>query len=101
MSKTTPSIIEANTPTQNPPHKMTYEEYLAWADEDTRAEWVNGEVIVGMPPKHPHQTLVEFLDRLLGLFITIRDLGQLRIAPFELKIRPEGNSIESNKELRP
>jgi hypothetical protein len=25
---------------------MTYEEFLAWADEDTRAEWVDGEVVV-------------------------------------------------------
>src|SRR5947209_3781635 len=25
--------------------RMTYEEFLAWADEDTRAEWVNGEVV--------------------------------------------------------
>jgi hypothetical protein len=28
------------------PLKMTYEEFLAWADEDTRAEWENGEVII-------------------------------------------------------
>jgi Putative restriction endonuclease len=26
-----------------PPGKMTYEEFLAWADEDTWAEWVNGD----------------------------------------------------------
>ena len=24
--------------------KMSYEEYLAWHDEDIRAEWVDGEV---------------------------------------------------------
>jgi hypothetical protein len=27
---------------------MTYEELLAWADEDTWAEWVDGEVGVGV-----------------------------------------------------
>ena len=27
------------------PPRMTYEEFLAWADEDTLAEWVDGEVI--------------------------------------------------------
>jgi Uma2 family endonuclease len=73
---------------------MTYEEYLAWADEDTRAEWSNGEVIIDMPPQHRHQNIVEFLDRLLGLFVSIFDLGQLRVAPFELKIAPEGSSRE-------
>jgi hypothetical protein len=28
------------------PPKMTCEEFLAWADEDTLAEWVNGDAIV-------------------------------------------------------
>jgi hypothetical protein len=28
---------------------MTYEEFLAWADEDTWAEWVNGEVVILVP----------------------------------------------------
>lgn len=26
--------------------RMTYEEFLAWADEDTSAEWVGGEVVL-------------------------------------------------------
>ena len=29
-----------------PDRKRTYEEFLAWADEDTWAEWVDGEVIL-------------------------------------------------------
>lgn len=74
--------------------QMSYEAYLAWADEDTRAEWANGEVITFMPPKNPHQTMVEFLHQLIGLFVTIFDLGRLRLAPFELKITPEGSSRE-------
>jgi hypothetical protein len=27
-----------------PSPRMTYDEFLAWADEDTHAEWVDGEV---------------------------------------------------------
>lgn len=27
------------------PPKMTYDEFLTWADEDTLAEWVDGEII--------------------------------------------------------
>ena len=84
-----------DTPPKDSPKKtMSYEEFLAWADEDTHAEWVNGEVIIDMPPLHPHQILIEFLDRLIGLFVNVFDLGQLRVAPFELKIIPEGNSRE-------
>ena len=68
---------------------MTYEEFLAWAGEDVHAEWVNGEVIVHMPPKDPHQTLVAFLDRVIGLFVHIFDLGRLYLAPFEVKLSPD------------
>lgn len=73
---------------------MSYEEYLAWVGEDIRAEWVNGEVIVFMPPKHWHQVLVVFLDRVMGLFVQVFDLGYLQVAPFELKIKPDGPSRE-------
>jgi len=71
---------------------MTYEEFLSWADEDTHAEWVEGEVLIHMPPKDPHQRLVGFLNQLLGLFIAIFDLGRLWVAPFELRLRPDGPS---------
>ncbi|MGH2521560.1 MAG: Uma2 family endonuclease [Anaerolineales bacterium] len=74
--------------------RMSYEEFLAWAGEDTRAEWVNGEVILLMPPKHPHQRMVTFLDRLLGAFINLFRLGELLVAPFEVRIKPGGSSRE-------
>jgi len=81
----------AEEPTLAPaPLHMTYEEYLQWADEDVHAEWVDGEVIVQMPPKDAHQRLVEFLDRLLGLYVELFGLGLVRLAPFELRLRPEG-----------
>jgi Uma2 family endonuclease len=70
--------------------RMTYEEYLHWADEDVHAEWVDGEVLVQMPPKDAHQRLVEFLDRLLGLYVELFGLGLVRLAPYELRLRPEG-----------
>jgi Uma2 family endonuclease len=82
---------ETRTGTELP--RMSYEEFLAWASEDTHAEWVDGEVIVQMPPKSPHQTLIAFLDRLLGLFAEVFDLGRLLVAPFEVKL-PAGVSRE-------
>lgn len=69
--------------------QMTYEEFLAWAGEDIHAEWVNGEVIVHRLPKDPHQTLVAFLDRAIGLFVHIFELGRLYLAPFEVKLSPD------------
>ena len=34
---------------------MSYEAYLAYGDDTTRTEWVDGEVIVYMPPRDEHQ----------------------------------------------
>ena len=72
--------------------KMSYEEYLAWSDEDTRAEWVNGEVIIHMPVKPIHQIMLSFLSQLLNLYIELYDLGQLLVAPLEMKTDLEANS---------
>ncbi len=62
------------------PLRMTYEEFLAWANEDVHAEWIDGEVFVHMPPKDPHQRIVGFLQALLTLFVELLGLGAVRIA---------------------
>lgn len=64
--------------------RMTYEEYLQWRDEDTLAEWVDGEVILLMPPKNRHQDIVSFLDSLLRILLDLTGMGKVRPAPFEV-----------------
>ena len=68
--------------------KMTYEEFLDWADEDVHAEWVDGEVIIHMPPKTVHQDVAVFLTTLLRLFVQFFGLGKILTAPYEMKIDP-------------
>lgn len=91
---TTRELSVETTATQPERLRMTYEEFLVWAGEDVRAEWVDGEVIVFMPPLNLHQNMVEFLHFLLGTFVRLFRLGKLRLAPFELKIKLDGNSRE-------
>jgi len=74
--------------------RMSYEEYLAWADEDVHAEWVNGEVIVQMPPKLRHQDVVGFLLALLRVFTQLAQLGKVLCAPFEMRATPDGPARE-------
>ena len=74
--------------------KMTYDEYLAWADEDVHAEWVAGEVTVFVPPSIQHQRLVSLLHYLLGLYAELRHLGEVLIAPVEMRLVPGGSSRE-------
>jgi len=88
--------LKTQTPTPPvtpmPPARMTFEEFLEWTDEDTFAEWVDGEVIVMSPVSFVHQNLADFLAALLRLFTEANELGLILTAPFLMKldVRPSG-----------
>lgn len=65
---------------------MSYEEFLAWVGEDTRAEWSNGEVILFMPAKKSHQEIMGFLLELLGFFVRLFDSGVLLAPPYTMRL---------------
>ena len=72
------------------PRRMTYEEFLAWADEDTLAEWVNGEVVMISPAGYKHQDIANFLLSILRAFAEARQLGSVLSAPFQMKLERSG-----------
>ncbi len=74
--------------------KMSYEDYLEFAGDSQIIEWVNGEVIQTMPPVNIHQNISRFLSTLLDSFINFFGAGELRYAPFEVKLWPGGPSRE-------
>ena len=88
--------LKTQTPTPPvtpmPPARMTFEEFLEWTDEDTFAEWVDGEVIVMSPVSFVHQNLADFLAALLRHFTEAKELGLILTAPFLMKldVRPSG-----------
>jgi Uma2 family endonuclease len=71
------------------PH-MTYEEFLAWTDEDTLAEWVNGDVVMASPASDRHQDIVRFLTSVLSIYVETHQLGIIRPAPFQMKLTHSG-----------
>ena len=73
-----------------PPHKLTFEEFLAWANEDTWAEWVDGEVVMNSPVAVEHEDIVGFLYTLARLFVEHHDLGRVLVAPFLIKLGDRG-----------
>ncbi len=77
-----------------PQGKISFEEFLAWCDEDTWAEWVNGEVEMVSPASERHQAIMEFLVYVLGLYVRRRALGRIMIPPFVMKIGPELSARE-------
>ena len=74
--------------------RMSYEEYLAWADEDVRAEWKDGEVIIHMTVKKRHQRVVQFVFAVMDLFVRALRLGAVGTAPVEVLLAPGGPSRE-------
>jgi Uma2 family endonuclease len=72
------------------PRRMTYEEFLAWADEDTLAEWVNGEVVITSPAGYKHQDIANFLLSILRAFAEAHQLGSVLSAPFQMKLERSG-----------
>ncbi len=81
----TEAIVSQSHPTDT---RMSYEEFLRWSDEDTHAEWVNGEVILVMPPLAIHQDMLALLHVLLAYFADRLDLGKVYLAPFEMRHLP-------------
>ncbi|BAS26573.1 Uma2 family endonuclease [Limnochorda pilosa] len=72
-----------------PSRRLTYEEFLEWCDEDTLAEWIDGEVIMSSPASLRHQELSRFLTQLLGVYVQEKNLGVVVAAPFQMKTGPE------------
>jgi Uma2 family endonuclease len=62
---------------RRPTGPMTEEEFVAWCDEDVKAEWVDGEVIIMSPSSSRHVRIVSWLDRVMGLFVRAHDLGEV------------------------
>ena len=90
--------IKTQTPTlpvnPAPPGRMTYEKFLDWADEDTWAEWVDGEVILMSPVSLPHQNILSFLATLLQHFVETNELGLVLVAPFQMRLRTRPSGRE-------
>lgn len=72
-----------------PTRKLTYEEFLRWCDEDTWAEWEDGEVIMLTPASKRHEDIGDLLVAVLRSFTEARGLGKVISAPFQMKTGPE------------
>ena len=72
-----------------PRRRMSYEDFLDWLDEDTHAEWVNGEVIMHSPVSLRHQKVGGLLLSIIKIFVEDHQLGQVSYDPFQMKIGPD------------
>src|SRR5437773_10378047 len=78
-----------SVPTPPPSGKMTYEQFLDWMDDDTHAEWVNGEVVFMTPISIQHNNLSGFLLALIRHFVEAYQSGIVLFEPSQMKTGPD------------
>jgi Uma2 family endonuclease len=68
--------------------RMTEDEFEKWAfaHEDVRAEWVDGEVVIMSPVTREDDSLRNWLSRLLGDFVEEHGLGEVRGPEFMVRL---------------
>lgn len=69
---------------------MTYEEFLDRVDEDTHAEWVNGEMVMPSPVSDDHQDIGLFLLGSIAAFVEEKLLGGVRYESYQMKLNVSG-----------
>jgi Uma2 family endonuclease len=74
---------------QAPPRFASFEEFIAWVDEDVSAEYIAGEVEFMSPASLDHQDLSMFLSKGLGMFVEYKTSGKLLAAPFKIKLNED------------
>lgn len=71
---------------------MTWDEFLAWAPPEGRAEWVNGWGIADVSTSIRHGDFLNFFSSLLGLYVRLFGLGRMYTSDslMRLPTRPSG-----------
>jgi len=68
-----------------PAGPITEDEFVAWCDEDVKAEWVDGEVLIMSPSSYRHVELVDWLVTIMGTYASAHDLGRIRGPEFMVR----------------
>ena len=68
-----------------PKAKLTFEDYLKTPD-DERYELLDGDLIMAPSPSELHQIICLRLGSALHMFVEHQELGQVLIAPFDVKL---------------
>ena len=76
-----------------PEGKISEEEFLAWCDEDVKAEWVDGQVIMMSPANVQHVNLTSFLISLMRIWVEDRDLGAVFGLELMTRLSPRSRRV--------
>ncbi|MCS6859818.1 MAG: Uma2 family endonuclease [Abditibacteriales bacterium] len=69
--------------------RLTEEEFAVWWDEDTRAAFVGGEVILLSPESVVDERIRWFIGSVLGIYVTHRGVGEVFGPNLQARLRVE------------
>jgi len=90
-TQNTTGVVVTNgvaSPDYSTSRRISYTEFLEWLDEDTHAEWVDGELVPMSPISLVHTKQGKFLLSLISIFVQHYRLGEVAYEPFQMKTGP-------------
>jgi len=73
---------------------ITFEEYLEQSSDTRICEWIDGEVITMPGASFEHQTLSDFLLKVVSFFVESKNLGLVISSPFAMKLESQRRGRE-------
>lgn len=68
------------------PLRMSEEEFVAWCTRETRAEWVDGEVVFMSPIGRSHDRIQWWVRNVLQFYVEKRGLGEVLGPEFQIRL---------------
>ena len=81
-----PDVEELINGVVRPSGLMTENAFISWCDEDVKAEWVDGEVIIMSPSSYRHVEIVGWLTKVMGMYVAAHDLGKVLGPEFMIRL---------------
>ena len=88
-TRTKRSELSRDDGKSHPCRRMSEREFLAWVDAKTRAEWVDGEVIVMPAVSNEHDDIQWWLRSVFHHLVEHNDLGRVKGPEFAVRL-PRG-----------
>jgi Uma2 family endonuclease len=80
-------IITKDQDTKQALHFDSEEAFEAWCDEDTHAEYLDGEVIMHSPASFDHENFLPRFISIMEIYVEEKDLGAVCSSNFQLRLR--------------